>query len=84
LKSDKTLKISGYDKEELLAKTKTKIAGGKSEEVKVVAEEDKTALSGELTPLITKKVEESIKSKIGSSQKLVEGSIKIASVSEKF
>ena len=84
IEGDKTLKISGYDKEELLAKTKTKITGGKSEEVKVVAEEDKTALSGELTPLITKKVEESIKSKIGSSQKLVEGSIKTTSVSEKF
>jgi hypothetical protein len=49
-----------------------------------VAEEDKTALSGELAPLITKKAEESIKSKIGSSQKLVDGSIKITITSEKF
>ncbi|HOD01369.1 MAG TPA: hypothetical protein PKH50_01470 [bacterium] len=80
----KTLKISGYDKDELVAKTKGKLTGGKSEQVRVATQEDKTALSNELKTAIVKKAEEGIKNKLGSSQKLVDGSIQTTISSEKF
>jgi hypothetical protein len=80
----KTLEFSDYDKDELVAKTKEDLSGGKSEEIKVVTAEDKTNLSNELKPISIKKAEESLRSKLAQTQKLVEGSIQTTVSSENF
>ena len=80
----KTLEFSDYDKDELVAKTKEDISGGKSEEIKIVTEEDRTSLSNDLKTLSIQKAENNIKSKLAQNQKLIEGSIQTSVSSEKF
>jgi len=80
----KTLEFSDYDKDELVAKTKEDISGGKSEEIKIVTEEDRTALSNDLRTISIQKAENTIKSKLAQNQRLIEGSIQTSISSEKF
>ncbi len=80
----KSLEFSDYEKDDLVAKTKGKISGGKSEQIKIVAEEDRTNLSNELRTGNIQKAEDGIKNKLGLTQKLVEGSIETRVSSEKF
>lgn len=80
----KSLRFSDYEKSELEGKTKEDIAGGKSEEVKIVTQEDIDALVSTVTGEAVQKAEESIKSKLGSTQKLISGSTEIETISDNF
>jgi hypothetical protein len=82
--SGKTLSVSGYKSSELAAKTKTKIDGGKSEEVKIVTADDKTNLSNDLKTSSIQKAENDIKTKLGSGQKIVIGSTQALISKESF
>lgn len=82
--SGKTLSVSGYKSSELAAKTKTKIEGGKSEDVKIVTADDRTNLSNELKIQSTQKGEDDIKNKLGLGQKLVIGSTQVQITKESF
>jgi len=84
LEDGKSFEISGYKKGELEGKNKDKISGGSSKEIKVVTQEDMNNLSNELKTKVLQKAEESIKNKLGSSQKLIAGSTKTAVTSENF
>lgn len=81
---DKSLEVSDYDSDELVAKTKDDVDGGKSEEVKIVTEEDRTNLSNDLRAISLKKAEDSISTKLGANQRLIEGSTRTSIVSESF
>ncbi len=81
---NENLNISGRNKSEAEAKTKGKISGGKSEEIKIVAEIDKTDVSNSLRTTLLKKAEEELKNKMASNQKLIEGSTKVTITSETF
>lgn len=81
---DKTLEFSDYDTDELVAKSEEDISGGKSEEIMIVTEEDRTNLSNELSSTSLKKAEESIKNKLSLGQKLIEGSTQTRITSENF
>lgn len=78
------LSVLGKNKSEAEAKTKGKISGGSSEEIKVVVESDRTDVSSELKTALLKKAEEGLKNKLASNQKLVEGSTKVTITSETF
>jgi hypothetical protein len=81
---DKSLEISDYDTDELVARTEEDISGGKSEEIKIVTEEDRTSLSEELSSISLQKAEESIRNKLGLGQNLIEGSTQTRIVSENY
>ena len=81
---NKSLEFSDYDTDELVAKTKEEISGGKSEELKIVAEEDRTNLSNELRSISLQKAEDSIKNKLGMGQNLIERSTQTKITSESF
>jgi len=84
IEEGKTLEIADYDKDDLVAKSDEDISGGKSEEVKIVTEEDRTNLSKELASISLRKAEENIKNKLGGNQKLIEGSVETKIVTESF
>jgi len=81
---EKTLVVSGYKRSELAAETDGKISGGKSEQVKIVAQEDKTNISNELKTTSTQQAENDIKNKLGIGQKLVLGSTQTQIVKESY
>lgn len=76
----KSLTVSGYKSGDLAAKTKTKISGGKSEQVKTVTLDDRANLLKDLQVQAVLKAEADIKTKLGSTQRLISGatSTKIA------
>ncbi len=81
---NENLSVSGKNKSEAEAKTKGKLSGGNSKEIKIVLESDKTDVSSELRTTLLKKAEEDLKNKLASNQKLVEGSTKVTVTSETF
>ena len=84
LDEGKSFEIEDYEKSELAGKNKEKISGGSSKEVKTVTQADMDKLSNQLKEISIKKAEESIRGKLGTSQKLIEGSVKISVSSENF
>ena len=84
LDDGKSFEIEDYEKSDLEGKNKDKISGGSSEEVKIVTQEDMDKLSSQLKETSVKKAEESIRGKLGISQKLIEGSVKTSINSESF
>lgn len=84
LEEDKSFEIEDYKKNELAGKNKGKISGGSSKEVKIVTKEDMDKLSNQLKDTSIRKAEESIRGKLGTSQKLIEGSVKTSINSENF
>jgi len=84
LDSGKSFEIEDYDKNDLAGKNNDKISGGSSKEVKTVTQEDMDKLSSQLREIAAQKTEESIKQKLGTSQKLIDGSIKTSVTSENF
>ncbi len=73
--SDKTLSVKGYKSSQIIAKTTDKIKGGKKSDVKVVAVIDQTTLLQNVTDKTKADAAKNLQSKIGATQKLVDGSI---------
>lgn len=82
--SSETLSVKGYKSSQMTAKTSDKIKGGKSEEVNVVAEEDKKTLSAKLIEDTKQKAAKSLQDKVGKSQKLVAGSVEVTITKETY
>ena len=81
---DKTLEVSDYKQSELVAQTDGKMAGGSSETVSVVTQEDKTNLSSKLLEQITQGSQKSLDAKLGTGQKRIAGSEIHSVVSEEY
>lgn len=84
LDDGKSFEIEDYEESELEGKNKDKVSGGSSKEVKIVTQEDMDNLSNQLRGVSAQKAEESIKEKLGISQKLIAGSTKTSINSENF
>ncbi|MBW6441722.1 hypothetical protein K0B04_02320 [Patescibacteria group bacterium] len=84
LDDGRSFEFSNYEKEELIAKNEEKVTGGKSEEIKIVTEEDKIDLLNNLTLVSKQKAETAIRERVGANQKLIEGSTEIKISSEVF
>ena len=76
------LEAEDYDDSELSAKVTEDIDGGKSEIVKIVTQEDIDKVSGELLPKVKQKAQKEVEDKVGTKQKLIEGSIETSLVEE--
>lgn len=81
---DKSLSVSGYKSADMAGKTKTDISGGKSETIKVVAIEDRTNISNDLKTQNIQKANSDLTTKLGSSQKIVAGSVDAKIVKETY
>ncbi len=82
--SGKDLEVDGYKSSEMVAKTKSKLSGGESKKVKVVAEADKTALQKKVTDAAKEKATSDLKFKLGKTQRLIEGSITVQITKEAY
>ncbi len=79
-----TLEIDDYKKTELVASSKEKFTGGKSETVKVVAEEDLTSLSSALLTEATSTAEEVLADSVQKSQEFITGSTSVVKQKEEY
>ena len=81
---DKSLSVSGYKSADMAGETKTDISGGKSETIKIVTVEDKTAISNDLKTQNIQKANNDLTAKLGSSQKIIVGSVDAKIVKETY
>jgi hypothetical protein len=79
---DEPLQVYNYKKADYSAVAKEDFTGGKSETKKIVAQADITKASTELDTDLTAQAEESLKSKVASSQTFVAGSFKATPLKE--
>lgn len=81
---DETLEFEDYKKSELFAMTEGETKGGKSETVKIVAEEDRTTLSAQLFDEALISAEDELSNKSSGSKKFIRGSATTSINSELF
>ncbi|HSX39832.1 MAG TPA: hypothetical protein VLI92_04570 [Candidatus Saccharimonadales bacterium] len=82
--SGKSLDVDGKSASDFSGKTATDFTGGASQTVKAIAEADKTKAATELLNTLTSKGETTLKSKLGSDQKLIAGSLKVTPSTQSF
>jgi hypothetical protein len=75
---NESLDVKGQKSSQFTAQTSSKIEGGSSKTVKVVAQADIDKITADLTKAITDKTADALKSKTTSDQKLIQGSTKVA------
>ncbi len=81
---EESLEVDDYKKSELTAVTDGEFEGGKSETVKVVAEEDKVALAAKISEEIGASAESELSSKAGFGKEYIKGSYTSTVTSEIF
>ncbi len=84
LKDDTDFSIKGYKSSELTANNDEKFTGGKTQRTKIVSADDQKGLSAKLTNQITQNAINELTKKLGTSQKLINGSLTVKVTSEVF